>query len=148
MTRNVRQTVIEMGIVGGLLYTIHVCIPYCGAWPMMWPALAGATAVWRATREPQPHRWRTGLVAALLTGIITGLIAFVGVAAVVYVVVHTGIAPIVRESGVSSPGLMASVTVAGIIAIAAALAATDVLIAFLGGVLMLPARYFQTRHAA
>lgn len=137
---SVRKAVLEAGIIGGLLFTIHVSIPNCGAWPWIWPVLAGATAVWRATHESQPHRWRTGLVAALGTGIVTGVIAFVGVATVVYVVVHTGIVPALRPTGVSFPA-------AGIGGMAASLAATDVVVAFLGGVLMLPARYFEIRHA-
>jgi hypothetical protein len=47
----------------------------------------------------------------------------------------------------SSGSLAASVSMATIVAIAASLAAIDVIIAFLAGVLMLPARYFQIRHA-
>jgi hypothetical protein len=145
--RSVRKIVLETGIVGGLLFTIHVCIPYCGGWPMIWPALAGATAVWLATREPGSHRWRTGLVTALLTGLLTGAIALVGISAVVYVVVHAGVVPAFRQNGASFPGINAAVTGASIVAIAASLAAADVIVTFLGGVLVLPARYFQTRHA-
>jgi hypothetical protein len=147
MMRSFRRIVLEAGIVGGLLFTIHASIPYSKSWPFIWPALAGATAVWLATRGPQPHRWRSGLAAALVTGVISGAIAFVGISTVVYVVVHTGIAPAVRQMGESSETIMASLTAATIVAIAASLAAIDVIVAFVGGVLMLPARYFQIRHA-
>jgi hypothetical protein len=138
-----RRIVLETGIAGGLLFVIHASFPYVYSWPMIWPALAGATAFWLATREPQPHRLATGLAAALVTGVITGVIAFVGVSAVVYVVLHTGIAPHIRQSG-ASPGLIAS---ASILALAASFGAIDLIVAFLGGVLMLPVRYFQSRHA-
>ncbi len=85
----------------------------------------------------------TGLAAALVTGVITGVIAFVGVSTVVYVVLHTDIAPSIRQSG-ASRGLIAS---ASIVAVGASLGAIDLIVAFLGGVLMLPVRYLQTRHA-
>jgi hypothetical protein len=141
--RSFRRIVIETGVAGGLLFVIHASFPYVYSWPMIWPALAGATAFWLATREPQPHRLVTGLAAALATGVVTGVIAFVGVSTVVYVVLHTDIAPWIRQSG-ASRGLIAS---ASIIAIGASLGAIDLIVAFLGGVVMLPVRYLQARHA-
>jgi len=141
--RSFRRIVFETGVVGGLLFVIHASFPYVYSWPMIWPALAGATAFWLATREPAPHRLATGLAAALVTGLITGAIAFVGLSTVIYVVLHTDIAPAIRQSG-ASRGLIAS---ASIIAIAASFAAIDLIVAFLGGALLLPVRYFQTRHA-
>jgi hypothetical protein len=141
--RSFRRIVFETGVAGGLLFVIHASFPYVYSWPMIWPALAGATAFWLATRQPKPHRLATGLVAALATGLITGVIAFVGVWTVVYLVLHTDIAPAIRQNG-ASRGLIAS---ASIVAIAASLGAIDLVVAFLGGVLMLPVRYFQARRA-
>jgi hypothetical protein len=138
--QSVRKIVLRTGIVGGLLFVIHASFPYVYSWPMIWPALAGATAFWLATREPHPHRLRTGLVAAFATGVITGAIAFVGTSIVVYVALHT--ARSVRQTGVP-PGLITS---AGIIALAV-LGMIDVVVAFIAGALMLPVRYFQIRHA-
>jgi hypothetical protein len=145
--RSSQRIVLETGVAGGLLFTIHVSIPNCGAWPFIWPAFAGATAVWLATREPQLHRWRAGLVVALVTGVITGAIAFVGVSTVVYTVVHTGIAPALRQSAAFPSGVPASAIAAITMGPAAALAAVDIIVGFLSGALALPARYFQTRHA-
>ncbi len=145
--RSARRIVLETGVAGGLLFAIHVSIPNCGNWPFIWPALAGATAVWLVTRDARLHRWRTGLVAALATAVITGVVAFVGVSAVVYTVMHTGIAPALRQSGASPSGIPASVTAAITTGPAAALAAIDVIVGFLAGVPVLPARYVQTRHA-
>jgi hypothetical protein len=143
MTRSFRTIVLETGVVGGLLFTIHASIPYCGSWPLIWPALAGGTAVWLATREPQLHPWRTGLAAALLSGLITGAIAFIGTSVVVYVALHTGMArSAVRQAGVS-PGFVTSM---GMIALAM-LGLVDVVVAFAAGALMLPVRYFQMRRA-
>lgn len=143
MTRSLRKIVLELGIVGGLLFTIHASIPYCYSWPLIWPALAGATAAWLTTRESQAHRWRTGLNAALLTGIIVGVIAFVGTSIVVYVALHTGMArSAVQQTGVS-PRFITSM---GMIALAM-LGLIDVVVAFAAGALMLPVRYFQMRRA-
>jgi hypothetical protein len=140
MKRSFRRIVLETGVAGGLLFTIHASIPYCYAWPMIWPALAGATAFWLATREPKPHRLATRLRAALATAAITGVVAFVGVSTVVYVAVHT--APSLRQIG-APRGLITGASIAA----AAALGAVDLVVAFLAGVLMLPVRYFQSRRA-
>jgi uncharacterized iron-regulated membrane protein len=138
-----RKIVLETGIAGGLLFIIHASIPNCDSWPMMWPALAGATAFWLATREPQPHRWRTGFAVVLATGLLTGVIATVGLVVMVFVLLHTDIAPSIREAGKASPGLIGSASIAAFVA----LGAIDFVVAFVGGVLMWPVRYFQTRHA-
>src|SRR4051812_23208944 len=129
MMRSLRRLILETGIAGGLLFTIHVSIPYCGAWPFIWPALAGARAVWLAMREPQLHRWRTGLVVALATGVTTGVIAFVGVSAVVYTVLHTGIAPALQQNGVAPSGMATSINAAITAGPAGALAAIDAIVA-------------------
>ena len=138
-----RKVVLATGIAGGLLFVIHASFPYVYSWPMIWPALAGATAFWLATREAKPHRLVTGLAAALTTGLITAAIAFIGVAAVIYVVLHTDIFPVIRQSG-APRGLLAS---SSIIAIAASLGAVDFIVASVAGLVMLPVRYFQTRRA-
>ncbi len=109
---------------------------------MLWPALAGAVSFWLATRDSVPHRLRTGLAAACATGVITGAIAFVGTSIVVYVSLHTFAAPAVKQTGVPT-GFITSVSLLAL----ASLALIDVVVAAIGGVLMLPVRYFQTRHA-
>ncbi len=140
--RSFRRIVLQTGIAGGLLFVIHSSFPNVYSWPMIWPALAGGAAFWLATRRPQPHRLRTGLLAALTTGAITGAIAFVGTSIVIYVAMHTAAGGSVRKAGVS-PGL---VTSAGILALAV-LGVIDVVVAFLAGALMLPFRYFELRRA-
>ena len=140
---SVRRIVLLTGIAGGILFVIHASFPYVYSWPMIWPALAGATAFWLATREPGPHRLRTGLVAALATGVITGAIAFVGTSIVVYIALHSRAASsAVRQSGVS-PGVITSASMIGL----SVLGIIDVVVAFVAGALVLPVRYFQQRHA-
>ena len=138
-----RKIVLATGIAGGLLFIIHATIPNCESWPMIWPALAGAAAFWLATREPQPHRWRTGLTAALATGALTGAIAAVGLSIMIYVLLHTNIIPSVHEAAKQKGGLIASSSMLAFVI----LGAIDFVVAFVGGVLMWPVRYFQTRHA-
>jgi hypothetical protein len=101
--------------------------------------------VWRATRETEPHRWRAGFVAAFITWIATGAIDFIGVAAVIYTVLHTGIA---SQLQTHSPSVSRIPAVAGgpiTIGAAAALATITVVIGCLTGLLALSARYLQTR---
>jgi hypothetical protein len=83
---------------------------------------------------------------ALVTGVITGAIAFVGVSTVVYTVVHTGIALALRQSGASPSGTRRLRSLRSR-RDPQRLAAIDLIVSFLTGVLVLPARYFQTRHA-
>jgi len=142
MMRSVRQIVLETGIAGGLLFTIHASIPNVDSWPMIWPALAGAAAFWLATRQPRPHRLRTGLAAALTAGVIVGAIAFVGTSIVVYAVLHSGVVRSVRPAGVP-PGLITSASILAL----AALGVVDMVVAVIAGALMLPVRYFQIRHS-
>ena len=143
MTRSFRTIVIETGIAGGLLFAIHVSIPNCGNWPFIWPAVAGAAAFWLVTRLPKPRRLATGLRAALAAGVIAGVVASIGVSAIVYALLHTNLVPSIRQTGAAA-GLIGTTT---IFAIASSLGAIDIIVAFLGGVIMLPVRYIQTRHA-
>jgi hypothetical protein len=108
---------------------------------MIWPVLAGATAFWLATREPNHHRLRAGLAAALATGAIIGAITFVGLSIEVYIITHTNLVPSIRQRGVS-PGLVTSAATLGF----AALGAVDIVVALIAGALMLPVRYFQLRR--
>ena len=134
--RSARKIGMQAGIAGGLLFVVHGSFPYVYSWPLIWPPLAGATACWLATREPGPDRLRAGLMAALTTAALAGLIVFVGWSVVMYVVLHTDIVPAARQSG--APGAL---TTAASIAAAASLGAISAVIAFLAGVLVLPVRY-------
>jgi hypothetical protein len=142
MMRSFRRTVLETGIAGGLLFGVHASLPYVYSWPLIWPPLAGAAACWLATREPGPHRLRSGLAAALASGVLLGVIAFVVIATVVHVILNTDMVPSLRPSG-APRGLTAMVGTS----VAASLGAIAVVLAFVGGVLMLPVRYFQARRA-
>ncbi|HEY4136860.1 MAG TPA: hypothetical protein VGN65_00285 [Casimicrobiaceae bacterium] len=137
-----RKIVLETGIAAGLLFIIHASFPNVNSWPMIWPALAGAAAFWLATREPEPHRWRRGLTAALATGALTGAIAAVGLSIMVYVILHTNILPSVREAAGQSKGLISASSMLAFLI----LGAIDFVVAFVAGLLMWPVRYFQTRH--
>ena len=137
-----RRIVLETGIAGGLLFVIHASFPYVYSWPMIWPALAGGAAFWLATRRPRAHRLRTGLGAALVAGLITGAIAFVGTSLVIYVVLHSDMVPAAQRSGASA-GLATTASIAAV----AALGLIDVIVAFIAGLIMLPVRYFQIRRA-
>lgn len=78
----------------------------------------------------QPHRWRTGLTVALVTAVITGALAFVGVAAVVYTVVRTGITPALQQSGASPAGMPPSVSAVLTTGPAGALAVMALIVGF------------------
>jgi hypothetical protein len=139
--RSVRSIVWWVGIIGGLAFTIHASFPNVQAWPMIWPPITGATAFWLATRQASPHRLRTGLVATLSAAVIAGAVAFIGFNIVVNVAIHV-MHPTPAEVGVPNK----LVSAASLLALAA-LAGISVLEALVGGIVMLPVRYLQTRNA-
>lgn len=139
--RSFRSVVWWVGIIGGLAFTIHASFPYVYSWPMIWPPITGATAFWLATRHPSPHRLRTGLAATLAAAVIAGAVAFIGFTIVVNVAIRV-MHPTPAEVGV--PNTLVS---AASLAALAALAGISVLEALVGGIVALPVRYLQTRHA-
>lgn len=139
--RSFRSIVWWVGIIGGLLFTIHASFPNVESWPMIWPPITGAAAFWLATRQPSPHRLRTGLAATLAAAVIAGVIAFVGFNIVVNVAIRV-MHPNPTDVGV--PNQLVSVMS---LAALAGLAGVSVLAALIGGIVTLPVRYLQTRHA-
>lgn len=139
--RSFRSIVWWVGIVGGIVFTIHASFPNVYSWPMIWPPITGATAFWLATRQPATHRLRTGLAATLAAALIAGVIALVGISIVATIALHV-VHPTPAQLGVSN-GLVTAATLAGL----AALSGITVIVAILGGVLALPVRYLQTRSA-
>ncbi len=65
------------GITGGLLFFAHAMINNSHAWPLIWPFLAGALAVWTAKRGDHPS-YVSDLGRAAIVGLIAGAV-FVGV---------------------------------------------------------------------
>jgi hypothetical protein len=141
--QNIRKVILAAGIIGGLLFAIHVSIPNCGAWPFIWPALTGLTAVWSATRERTPHWMRDTLTTALTTAVLFAAVALVAVFAIVYVVLHTNLFPSIQQ--IAPP--QRSIATLATLPVAAGLAGIDLLIVFVVGLLVVPVRYFQTRQA-
>jgi hypothetical protein len=141
--RSFRAIVLTTGIAGGALFTVHAFFPGVRAWPMIWPAVAGAVAFWLATREPIPHRLRTGLAAAFVAGVITGAIAFVTSSVVVVGLIHTAAKPAIESTGVLSEFVMS----AGLMGLAI-LAGITCVVAVLGGAVLLPVRYAQNATRA
>ena len=95
---------------------------------MIWPPITGATAFWLATRQPSPHRLRTGLAATLAAAVIAGAVAFIGLNIVVNVAIRV-VHPSPTDVGV--PNTLVS---AASFAALAALAGISVLEALIGGI--------------
>jgi hypothetical protein len=67
-----RQTLL-FGLVGGLLFFAHAMINNSHAWPLIWPALAGALAVWTA-RTGTPPSYSADIKKAASVGLVAGLV--------------------------------------------------------------------------
>jgi hypothetical protein len=116
-----RSIAVPTGLIGGTVFALHISIPGCGNYPFIWPAVAGATAFWMASRASAMHRLRHGVLAALATAAIVGLIGLLGVSLVVFVAGHSQFSA-VRPT--SSPGgrllmlMQAELTIATLCAVA------------------------------
>jgi divalent metal cation (Fe/Co/Zn/Cd) transporter len=137
--RSFRSIVWRVGIVGGIVFAVHASFPNVYSWPMIWPPITGATAFWLATRQPAPHRLRTGLAATVAAAVIAGVVAFVGISIVVTVALHV-MHPTPAELGVPN-----KVVTAASIAALASLAGITIIEAIVGGIVALPVRHLQTR---
>jgi hypothetical protein len=141
LMRSFRTIVWGVGIIGGLALTIHASFPNVYSWPMIWPPITGATAFWLATRQPSPHRLRTGLAATLAAAVIAGVVSFIGFNIVVNVAIR------VMHPSPADVGVPNQLVSAASFAALARLAGISVLAAVVGGIVTLPVRYLQTRHA-
>jgi hypothetical protein len=136
---SVRAAALRTGIVGGVLFFVHASIPYCGSYPFVWPALAGAVAFWIATDGVAPHRFRHGMFAALAAGTLAGLILMVGCTGTILIFARPMLDSLTPPpSVVGTPLITASVELAlaivGLLGVAAAV---------LGGAAMMLIRRLQ-----
>jgi hypothetical protein len=67
-----RRTML-FGVAGGILFFAHAMINNSHAWPLVWPFLAGALAVWTADREALPS-YATDITRASVAGAVAGVI--------------------------------------------------------------------------
>jgi hypothetical protein len=135
-----RAIVLKTGIVAGVLFVIHEYLP-ANSVAVIWPLIAGAAAFWYATRLPAEHRLWHGLAAAVTAGVIAGATAFVAISVVASVRMHLFHAQL-QQSGVQSTWVTAAMLFAF-----AMIGVVDIAFAVIGGVLMLPVRFFQLRRA-
>jgi hypothetical protein len=68
-----------IGVVAGLLFFGHAMINNSHAWPLIWPAVAGAAAVLAAHRQRSPG-YAADLATAALAGLIAGATFFAATA--------------------------------------------------------------------
>ncbi len=134
-----RAIVLTTGIVGGVAFVIHTYAPV-NSLAVMWPLITGAVACWLVTRLPAEHRLLRGLVAAVTAGVVAGATAFVGISIVASLRVHF------MHLHWEQAGETGLITAASLFAFAM-IGVVDCVCAILGGVLMLPVRYFQLRRA-
>jgi hypothetical protein len=137
-----RAIVLRTGLAGGIAFVIatYANAGTVNSLAVTCPLIAGAVALWLATRLPAEHRLLNGLRATLVTGLIAGATAFVGISIVASLRVHFMHLPW-DETG--QTGL---ITAASLFAFAM-IGVVDLLCALVGGLLVLPVRYFQLRRA-
>ena len=141
---SLRSDAVRIGIAGGVLFFLNGLIDGSRSYPFVWPTLAGAVAFWVATRVAQPHRLRQGFLAALIAGLVTGLLGFVGASLTVLVAGRSDFNSVQATAGLRARVLVAMAAELGI----AAACLVAVVAALAGGVLMTPARWLRPDSAA
>jgi hypothetical protein len=64
------------GLVAGLLFFGHAMINNSHAWPLVWPLVGGAAAVWFAARSGRLHGFWSGLRAGAGAGALSAVLFF------------------------------------------------------------------------
>ena len=141
---SLRSDAVRIGIAGGVLFFLNGLIDGSRSYPFVWPTLAGAVAFWVATRVAQPHRLRQGFLAALIAGLVTGLLGFVGASLTVLVAGRSDFNSVQATAGLRARVLVAMAAELGI----AAACLVAVVAALAGGVLMTPARWLRSPDSA
>jgi hypothetical protein len=121
-----------VGLAAGILFFAHAMVPNSNAWPMVWPALAGALAAYRAAR---PGRgFLVGVGRAGGAGAIAGVLFLFATAAVLALLSMSSFAPVARTLGADGPVALNGAVLAGL-GFAAAL---GVVLAACAGALVYP----------
>jgi hypothetical protein len=138
-----RSAAVRTGIAGGILFSLHALIPNSRSFPLIWPALTGAVAFWIATRDTIPHRFRRGMLAALIAGAVGGAIGFLAATVTVLAMGRSVFNPIAQTMGPAGPPLaFLSAELAFVL-----LSIIAVVVALIGGAVMIPVRWARSSHA-
>ncbi len=96
-----RWSLSSIGLAAGVLFFAHALVPDSNAWPIVWPALAGGVAGYRAARE-RPG-FLKGVGAAIGAGAIAGLVFLIATAAALTLLGTSAFAPAARALGATGP---------------------------------------------
>lgn len=111
---------LKVGIVTGFAFFLHAMIPDSNAWPLLWPAAAGALAVLLGLRSGNRSGFWASVRTGLKAGAAAGSIFFVATAVSLWLLSVPGLTPIAGQLGAEGP-INISVAVLTGLALAAAL---------------------------
>ncbi len=124
------------GLLAGVLFYLHALIPYSHAWPLLWPLLGGALAVYLAARRREgPLSVGQGLKLGAEAGGIAGLLFFLASLPTLYVLAQPAFERAARILGATDAPVQVNAAVAVGLAFAALLGLAA---ALLGSLLALP----------
>ena len=87
------------GLLFGLLFFLHAAVPDSHAWPMLWPTLAGGTAVYFAMQESSRRGFFGSLGLGAKAGIVAGVVFLIATVPMLYVVRMPSLEPVARALG-------------------------------------------------
>jgi hypothetical protein len=105
---------LKIGTVSGVAFFLHAMVPNSNAWPMLWPAAAGAVGVMLARRGGHGPGFMRSIGIGLKTGIVAGVVFFAATVVALWLLSTEGLAPFARELGAEGPINLSVATLAGL----------------------------------
>ena len=116
---------LKVGLFMGVGFYLHAMIPNSNAWPMLWPAAAGAVGVLLALRSGRRFGFWASIGVGLKTGAVAGLVFALATAFSLWLLSSPSLSPLARQLGAVGPislssAVLASLAVAAIAGMALA----------------------------
>jgi hypothetical protein len=92
-----------VGIAMGFGFFLHALIPHSNAWPMLWPAAAGALSVVLVMRSGQRPAFWESIGIGVKAGTVAGAIFFVATALALWLLSNPALAPLSNQLGAQGP---------------------------------------------
>ena len=94
---------LKVGVITGIGFFLHALIPDSNAWPMLWPAAAGALGVLLVLRSGKRLAFWRSIGIGVKAGAVSGLVFFVATALSLWLLSNPALAPLAAQLGAEGP---------------------------------------------
>jgi hypothetical protein len=108
----------KVGIAAGAAFYLHALIPGSNAWPLLWPAVAGAAAVFLGSDGGSRSAFWESVGRGLKAGAVAGVIFLVATAVSLWLLSTPRLAPVAGQLGAEGPITVTVAVVSGLTLVA------------------------------